>query len=510
MRLLASPTNAEWAIFVLIFVGLGSFIGIAEFIRKKLNWSPEVTRKLVHISTGILIFFAPRLFSSGIPAILLGLVFALVNFAAVRFGLLKGIHGTNRRSYGTVYYPLSFLILVLLFWDSFPQIISISILVLAFSDAAAAIVGENLAAPHLYYLTSDKKSIEGSATMFATTLFVVLFLLNSSLALTLGPGLNLDFRFTLLLALAVSLFVTGWEAISSKGFDNLTIPLSTAFVLHYFLVQLPHHNHEQFLLGMALAAFMAIASYYVGFLSASGSVGTFLLATIIFGVGGWQWTIPILTFFILSSLLSKLGKRNKAKFQLMFEKTDTRDAGQVAANGGVAGIVMLCWYIFPENNLWYLVYLASLAAVTADTWGTEIGLLAKGSPRLITSLRKVETGTSGGVSLSGFAGGALGASLLALSGSFWFRGSAPTFTFIIIICSGILGALVDSLLGATVQAQYRCTVCGKITERTLHCGTSSMLVRGVRWIDNDVVNWACALAGGISLFLMTAGISVMP
>jgi uncharacterized protein (TIGR00297 family) len=388
-----------------------------------------------------------------------------------------------------------------------PQIISISILVLAFSDAAAAIVGENVAAPHLYHLTSDKKSIEGSATMFATTLFVVLILLNVSLnlILNLNPDPHLDFRFTLVLALAVSFFVTAWEAISSKGFDNLTIPLSTAFVLHYFLVQLPHHNQEQFLSGMALAAVMAITSYYFRFLSASGSVGTFLLATIIFGVGGWQWTIPILTFFIFSSLLSKLGKRRKSKFQLMFEKTDTRDAGQVAANGGVAGIVMLCWYIFPENNVWYLVYLASLAAVTADTWGTEIGLLAKGSPRSITSLRKVETGTSGGVSLSGFVGGAFGASLLALSGSFWFRGGAPTFTFIIIVCSGILGALVDSLLGATVQAQYRCTVCGKITERTLHCGTSSILVRGVRWIDNDVVNWACALAGGISLFLMTAG-----
>ncbi len=503
MRLLASPTSTEWVIFVLIFVGLGSFIGIAEFIRKKLNWSPEVTRKLVHIATGVLIFFAPRLFSSGIPAILLGLVFSLVNFAAVRFGLLKGIHGTNRRSYGTVYYPLSFLILVLLFWDSVPQIISISILVLALSDAAAAIVGENLAAPHLYYLTSDKKSIEGSATMFATTLFVVLFLLNLYL------NLNLEFRFTLVLALAVSLFVTAWEAISSKGFDNLTIPLSTAFVLHYFLVQLPHHHHEQFLLGMALAAAMAIASYYFRFLSASGSVATFILATIIFGVGGWQWTVPILTFFILSSLLSKLGKRKKAKFHLMFEKTDTRDTGQVAANGGVAGIVMLCWYIFPESNIWYLIYVASLAAVTADTWGTEIGLLAKGAPRSITSLRKVETGTSGGVSLSGFVGGVLGASLLALSGSFWFSVSASAFTFIIIICSGIVGALIDSLLGATVQAQYRCTVCGKITERTLHCGNSTSLVRGVRWIDNDVVNWACALAGGISFFLMTAGSSAM-
>lgn len=507
MRLLASPTDIEWAIFVLIFVGLGSFIGIAEFIRKNLNWSPEVTRKLVHIATGTLFFFTPRLFSSGIPAILLGLVFSLGNFAAVRFGLLKGTHGTNRRSYGTIYYPLSFLILALLFWESAPQIISISILVPAFSDAAAAIVGENLAAPHLYYLTSDKKSVEGSATVFASTLLIVLFLLNLNLKFHLS--VKLDFQFTLLLAVAVSLFVTAWEAISSKGFDNLTIPLSAAFVLHYFLVQLPHHNHEQFLLGMALAAAMAIVSYYFRFLSASGSVGTFLLATIIFGVGGWQWTIPILTFFIFSSLLSKFGKRKKAEFQLMFEKTDMRDAGQVVANGGVAGILMLCWYLFPQNNLWYLVYLASLAAVNADTWGTEIGLLAKGSPRSIISLRKVETGTSGGVSLPGFAGGALGALLLALSGGFWIRGSATTFAFIIIVLSGIVGALVDSLLGATVQAQYRCRVCGKITERTLHCETSSILVRGIRWIDNDVVNWACALAGGVAFLLIKAGMSVM-
>ena len=506
MHLFASPSNNEWIIFTLIFVGLGSFIAIAEFIRKRLGWSPEVTRKLVRISTGILIFFAPRLFSSGIPAILLGVVFSLVNFAAVELGLLKGIHGTNRQSYGTVYYPLSFLILVLLFWDSLPGIISISILVLAFDDAAAAIVGENLAAPHLYNLTSDKKSLEGSATMFVTTLVVVLLLLN----LTLILNLSLDFFHTLVIALAVSLFVTAWEAISSKGFDNLTIPLSAAFVLHYFLAQLPHHHHEQFLVGMGLAAAVATASYYFRFLSLSGSVGTFLLATIIFGVGGRQWTVPILTFFILSSLLSKLGKGRKATFELMFEKTDTRDVGQVAANGGVAGIVMLCWYVYPNYGIWYLVYLASLAAVTADTWGTEIGVLAKGSPRSILSFKKVATGTSGGVSLAGIFGGALGAALLALSGWFWLRETSLGVTFILIVCSGIFGSIVDSVLGSTIQAQYRCNVCGKITERVFHCGISSTLVRGTRWIDNDLVNWACAIAGGAALFLMMAGSSTLP
>jgi len=508
MHLFSPPSNSEWIVFFLIFLGLGSFIAAAELVRKALRWSPEVTRKLVHISTGVLIFFAPKIFESGIPAILLAIIFISVNFAAIEFGLLKGIHGTNRRSYGTVYYPLSFLILVLLCWDTIPQIISISILVLGLSDAAAAIVGENLPSPHTYYLTSDKKSFEGSAAMFATTFLVVAFLLATSFGLkgTLTLAVNSNLSRTALagvVALAVSLFATAWEAISSKGLDNLTIPLSTAFILHYFLIPLPHHHLEQFLVGFALALIFAAVSYSFRFLSSSGSVGTFILATIIFGLGGWQWTVPILAFFILSSVLSKFGKRRKAAFQLMFEKTDTRDAGQVAANGGVAGIIMLCWYFFPENNMWYFVYLASLAAVTADTWGTELGLLAKNSPRSIITLKKVETGTSGAVSFAGIAGGALGAFFIAVSGSFWMTGVAVLPMFIMIIASGVSGSLVDSLLGATVQAKYRCGVCGKVTERPIHCQSPASLIGGVRWMDNDLVNWVCAVGGSLIFVFLT-------
>ena len=176
------------------------------------------------------------------------------------------MHGTNRHSYGTVYYPLSFLILVLLCWETVPQFISISILVLGLSDAAAAIVGENLRAPHVYYLTSDKKSLEGSAAMFATTFLVVAVLLDTSI------GLNGSLEFTCIpnlsrpilvgaIAFGVALFATSWEAISSKGLDNLTIPLSTAFVLHSFLIPLPHHHCEQFLIGLTLAAIFAAISY---------------------------------------------------------------------------------------------------------------------------------------------------------------------------------------------------------------------------------------------------------
>ncbi|MGA9408285.1 MAG: DUF92 domain-containing protein [Bacteroidota bacterium] len=258
-----------------------------------------------------------------------------------------------------------------------------------------------------------------------------------------------------------------------------------------------------FVIGTLLAVAVAFASRHFRFLSRSGSVATFFLATVIFGAGGWQWSIPIVAFFISSSLLSKLGKGRKAQFELMFEKTDTRDAGQVAANGGVAGIVVLCSYFFPEYHQWYGVYLASLAAVTADTWGTEIGLLAKSSPRSIITFQKVETGTSGAVSPIGIVGGACGAFFIALSGSFWMTATALISASIMIIFAGMAGSLVDSVLGATVQAKYRCAVCGKMTERTLHCESPTTRIGGVHWIDNDMVNWVCAIGGAIFFVLLS-------
>ncbi len=488
MKLFFPPGFSEWMLFAVLLSGIALFIAAAELVRKKFNRSPEVTRKLVHILTGVLIYFAPQLFNSGIPAILLALIFIIVNFAAERFDLLKGMHGTNRRSYGTVYYPLAFLILVLLFWNETPAIISISILVLAISDAAAAIVGGNLSSPHNYFLTSDKKSLEGSVTMFVATFLVVV------LALRFNPLTAIsNIGFLVLAGFAVASFATMWEAISSKGFDNLTVPLAAAFILHFLLTPLPHHHAGQLLLGIFLAATIAVVSLRFHFLKPSGSAATFLLATIIFGIGGWQWTVPILTFFVASSLLSKFGKKRKSAFDLLFEKSDTRDAGQVAANGGVTGMLMLCWYVAPSNEFWYPLYLASLAAVTADTWGTEIGVLAHASPRSILTMKRVETGTSGGVSLAGIVGGACGAFLIALSGSFWYGLDVRLVVFVVL--SGIAGSLADSFLGATIQAQYRCVMCGKVTEKKRHCEKETSLVRGVRWINNDIVNWVCAIVG---------------
>jgi uncharacterized protein (TIGR00297 family) len=494
MNLFAAPSPSEWTLFFLLFVAIGLFISAAEFLRKRFNGSPEITRKLVHILTGLLIFFAPDLFTSGIPAIALAIVFIAVNYAAIRFGLLKGMHGTNRRSYGTVYYPLSFLILVLLFWDSAPFIISVSILILAFGDAAAAIVGENLSSAHTFNLTSDKKSFEGSTAMFVVTSLIVA-----------GAVWHYELRYEgivlIWIIVAIAAFVTVWEAISSKGFDNLTIPLGAAFMLHFFFIGNPIHDPQQMFHAVVLGTGIAMVSARFHFLTPSGSVATLLLATIVYGIGGWKWTLPIFVFFIASSLLSKYKKSRKKKFNAVFDKNDKRDEGQVAANGGVAGIIVLVWYFFPDRTELYYVYLAALAAVTADTWGTEIGILGKGRPVSIASFKHVEPGTSGGVSWIGFLGGMIGALLIVVTAWFYDSNGISLSTSVMIVLSGVVGSLIDSIAGGTIQAQYQ-TESGALTERTEFNGKPTALMSGIRWIDNDVVNWICAVAGALCMYLL--------
>jgi uncharacterized protein (TIGR00297 family) len=250
---------------------------------------------------------------------------------------------------------------------------------------------------------------------------------------------------------------------------------------------------DRFLAAALFGFLIAVASYAARFLTLSGSLATFLLAVIIYGTGGWQWTIPIVTFFLLSSLLSKYGRSRKNAFDQVFEKSSARDWGQVVANGGIPGLVAILSVVYPLYDL-YPLYLGALAAVTADTWGTEIGVLTKGKTISILAFKPVEPGTSGGISEYGTIGGAIGATIVALSGYHWYTELRTT---IIIVVGGIAGSLVDSLLGATLQAQYRCGVCGKITERKVHCGQITELFRGLRWMGNDVVNGICALAGAI-------------
>jgi len=253
--------------------------------------------------------------------------------------------------------------------------------------------------------------------------------------------------------------------------------------------------------GILIAAAVSYAAYRAGSLNQSGAWGAFLEGVVIFGLGGWPWAILLLAFFVSSSVLTRTFGTRKAGLAEKFEKGGQRDIGQVLANGGIAALFAGLHFFFPGASWTWMGFAGSLAAVNADTWATELGVLNPSMPRLVTRLRlQVERGTSGGVSLYGTLAAIGGAALIGLLAG--LLGPQDGFCVVIgvTILSGFLGAMFDSLLGATVQAIYRCPSCDKETERTpVHsCGEKTARIRGWLWLNNDRVNLACAAIGALT------------
>ncbi len=267
------------------------------------------------------------------------------------------------------------------------------------------------------------------------------------------------------------------------------------------------------LLGVALSAVIAFLAYRRGSLSRSGALGALIVGTLIFGLGGWVWGVILALFFLSSSFLSHYKEREKAATAEKFEKGHRRDMGQVLANGGLGAAVAVLSVVVPgrvvPNMLWFYLFIGVMATVTADTWATELGTLSKAAPRLVTSGRVVEVGTSGGVSLLGtgvsFVGGlliGLTAGILGAAAGLIAWQAMPA-TALIGALGGAAGSLLDSLLGATVQQIYYCDTCRKETERKVHrCGTTTRPLRGWSWMNNDLVNLISSLGGGLVAVLL--------
>jgi len=252
----------------------------------------------------------------------------------------------------------------------------------------------------------------------------------------------------------------------------------------------------QLFVGFILAIIIALSAYRANSLSSSGVYAAIVVGSVIFGIGGWQWAVLLLAFFVSSSGLTRAFKKRKSGLSEKFSKGGRRDAGQVIGNGGLATLFAGLHYFFPASPWVWMAFAASLAAVNADTWATELGVLNPHPPRMITNFGKVvEKGTSGGISLTGTLASLAGAGLIGLLAALISPLPASFAMAAWITLAGLAGSLFDSLLGATVQAIYYCPTCRKETERhPLHtCGTQTTLRRGWSWLDNDLVNLGCSL-----------------
>ncbi len=234
-------------------------------------------------------------------------------------------------------------------------------------------------------------------------------------------------------------------------------------------------------------------------LSTDGSVAAAVVGTIAVAAG-WEWGILLLMFFASATALTKIGERKKAELAgPVVQQNGERNGRQVLANGGVYAIAALGYLIFP-SPIWSAAGIGALAASTADTWATEVGILAGGEPLSIVSLKSVPRGTSGGVTLVGTVAGLAGALFIG-AGATLAHWPVP---FAAVALGGVAGALADSLLGATLQARRWCDLCARSTERVVHsCGTPTRHEGGVAGFDNDAVNAVCSGVGALVALLLS-------
>ncbi len=268
--------------------------------------------------------------------------------------------------------------------------------------------------------------------------------------------------------------------------------------------------------GLFLSALIGWVGSRRRVLSRSGTLGALLVGTPIFAFGGWVWGLLLIAFFATSSFLSRYKEDAKEALADRFAKGSRRDIGQALANGGLGAVLAIASYSWP-GRFWLPVFIGVISAVNADTWATEVGLLSKKLPRLITTRQPVPAGTSGAVSALGLTASALGALLVGLAASLLLvldsllcKYALPGETIglilrapLIALVAGMAGSLADSLLGATVQGLYYCERCGKETESVRHrCGETTRHVRGWRWLDNDLVNLIGSAVGGLAAFVV--------
>lgn len=237
-------------------------------------------------------------------------------------------------------------------------------------------------------------------------------------------------------------------------------------------------------------AFIAVLAYKLKHLSFSGALAAWASGCIILNCVRFEGFLLFCIFYVSCNIIGKIFK-SKNKIE---KKGSRRDWIQVLANSFMA-LLAARKFLFSQEEAALVMFSCSIAEACADTWAGEIGRKSKKAPVSLRTFKPVERGTSGGVSALGFGSSLLACFMIAMCfGLFWgFESKA----FIVIVVSGFMGCVVDSFLGATCQALY-IDKDGNYTEKE-----TDTLVRGAKWIDNDMVNFMSnvfATVLGLSLY----------
>ena len=245
---------------------------------------------------------------------------------------------------------------------------------------------------------------------------------------------------------------------------------------------------------LALSALLGLLAWKLRTATpAAALTGATITASLMFSMFFWPfkpWNtalVPVLTVLVLTSLATRFGRRRKERLGTA-EKRHGRGAAQVAANLGMAALIMdpaAQMFLIDSGRFsratlapvpLFAIGMAALAEAAADTVSSEIGQVLGGRPWMITTLRRVDPGTDGAITIAGTAAGILAAGAVAAAGCLALH--CDTSLLAVSWAGGAFGLFFDSLLGATLER--------------------------AGWLNNDAVNFlSTASAVAFALALLT-------
>jgi len=174
-----------------------------------------------------------------------------------------------------------------------------------------------------------------------------------------------------------------------------------------------------------------------------------ILSCCIYAGAGFPGIAMMAAFFALGVLTTSWKLNQKISEGLAETQKGKRTASQVFANAGAAAITGLIAWVLPELKLHApLVIAACFASAAADTVSSELGNAYGSRFYHILSFQKAVKGNNGVVSMEGTLAGCIGSLVIAVIYSFWH---GWTIDLLLIALAGMLGNLIDSVLGAALE-----------------------------------------------------------
>ena len=448
----------------------------------KLRCPKTVTRKFVHILVGFEWIILYHFFGSGTHFLAVCLLFLGILILSHRKKLLPMIESDSDNSPGTVYYALamSIMALVTLLVPDMVLPFGIGVFCTSFGDGFAGLLGQLMDGPR-------NAKIYGNKTIYGT---LFNFIICSIVVGVMNSRFDLGMQNWHIFVIAF--FATELELFAGKGLDNITVTLGASFLSYVFIYL---GGVENYIVPILVTPIMIAFAYKKQALTTCGIIAAIIVDAIIsltLGNFGFVILLAFFTFGIFTDKIKKKHKNNSRKRKSDY-KGSPRNYRQVLANS-LAAVCCSIMFFITEKHIFVICFIAAFAEALADTTASGIGSLSDKAYDPFR-MRLCRAGLSGGMSFIGTLSSIVAAAIISLIACSF--GMLSIIESVIVTIAAFLGGVFDSMLGSLLQIKFKCSVCGEIVEHHTHCYTPTVKHSGIRFIDNNAVNFISTIFASV-------------